>query len=265
MKRIALLALALLYFALPCLPAERDPQAAAWVESRLRTALRESFRLDSQIETLEVLDWGPNVSAFAVDRRILLAKIGLRSAHSAANEGAREFVWSGTSLNRDSRLETPLRIRFRMAAWVERIAARRDIGLGERIDPAALGSLKVAWQATEPVELSGCCRPDSYIGRRAGRSLRQGAIVRPEFLVEAPLVTAGQIVALVSSSGGLSIRTEASASQSGQAGEVIFLKRLDNGVRLRGVIQPDGTVSPSAASEAIQAKSESRSTKAAKP
>jgi flagella basal body P-ring formation protein FlgA len=258
MKQVIFFALELLCFALPCLPAERDPEATAWVESRLRAALRESFRLDSQIETLEVLDWAPNVAAFAVDRRIVLEKNGLRCLRSTAGDVPREFVWSGTSLNADSRLQTPLRIRFRMAAWVERIAALRDIGLGERIDPATLGPVKVAWQATEPADLSGCCHPDSYAGKRAGRTLRQGAIVRREFLVPSPLVTAGQTISIVSGSAGLSLRMEAVASQSGQAGELIFFKRLDNGVRLRGVIQPDGTVSLGAASESIEAKAAKR-------
>jgi flagella basal body P-ring formation protein FlgA len=237
--------------------AETDADATAWVESRLRSALRQSFGLEAQIETLNVLEWAPAVSAFAWERRILLSKSGLRLvARSGSQDGGLEYVWNGTSLHPDSRLETPLRIRFRISAWVERLASQKDILLGEIISSHAIGPVKVAWRPSEPVAFPGCCDADLYLGRKASRTLRQGAVLRPDYFVQAPLVTAGQQVTLISTIGGLSLHAAASAVQSGRTGEVILLKRSDNGVRLRGVIQPDATVVPydASASSPIKAR-----------
>lgn len=255
MKQLICLVLSLIFLDASA-SAEPDPQATAWVDSRLRAALRQSFGLESQIETLEVLEWSPNVAAFALDRRMLLTKNGLRQLRSASKDSPLEYVWNGASLRQDSRLETPLRIRFRIVAWVDRIAAQRDISLGEIIGAATIGPVKVAWRPAEPVDAKDCCQPEIFLGRRATRSLRQGAVLHSDFFVQAPLVTAGQLVTLISTTGGLALRTSAQAVQSGRAGELIFLKRVDNGVRLRGVIQADGTVFPYDNSESLQASAQ---------
>jgi len=83
---------------------------------------------------------------------------------------------------------------------------------------------------------------DAVIGKMLTRPVRTGEPIARADLRRVELVRRDQIVQAVTLLGGARISVRLQAKQSGAAGDVIDVANPESGRRLRGRIQPDGTL-----------------------
>lgn len=237
--------LALVDTALASDPPSQGLPGSPLIEAQLRTALRDTFGLSEDIEFLEVLGFTGPIHCFASKRRITLNKNGLRSDF-ASKAGAAplpdRYTWSGSSKDADSRLETPLRIQFRLRASLHRLVLRRSAQAGEVLGQELISFARVPWRLNESSTQKESYQIEDFLGRQLNKSLKRGTVLVPGMTAEAAVVRAGEVVSFVSKGTRVSIGTEAIAGQSGKLGDWIFLRRLDSGLRLRGVVGGAGLV-----------------------
>ena len=212
---------------------------SAFVESQLRHSLEECFGTRLQIDYLEVLASKPDTSWFVAGRKVLLRRFGIRSLSATPDL----YVWYGMSKDAASLIETSIEFRFRVKASWERVIASEALKAGELLSSQHIEIARLPWRPFEQPLSSAPVRILDYLGKYLTRSLRKGSVLAPGFLAEAPVVRAGELVSLVSTTEGLSIAVNAIAGQGGKVGDLIILKRVDNGIRMRGIVRGAGLVS----------------------
>lgn len=242
-------------------PAVPGLPGSAFVEAQLRNALRDSFGLDEEIEVLAILSFTGPYNCFTPNRQVSLTKNGLRLETSSKGLQAQvtippdRYIWSGSSKDGNSRLEAPIRIQFLLRASQQRLVLRRGAHAGEVLSEDLVSLQRIPWRLKDIPAEKECCRMEYFLGRQLSRSLKGGTILVRAMTMEAAVVRAGEVVSFVSKGTGVSIGTEAIAGQSGKLGDWIFLRRLDSGLRLRGVVGGAGLVYSQPTPDSAQARS----------
>ena len=97
--------------------------------------------------------------------------------------------------------------------------------------------------AMVPAEIAGALTaPDAAVGQEAKVTLFAGRPVHAADLASPALVQRNQVVTVVYSVAGLTIRTDGRALERGGAGAVIKVMNLSSHLTVQGAIIPDGTV-----------------------
>lgn len=128
------------------------------------------------------------------------------------------------------------RAQARVRGTVKVPVATRDLIRG-----AVLSSADIRWADTT---LSDGSIPDAAKvapGWVARRVIRAGEVLQEPGVAEPDLVTAGDVVNVVYTAPGVSIKTHGTALGHGRKGDELFV-RLDNRRRLHGIIAAQNTV-----------------------
>jgi flagella basal body P-ring formation protein FlgA len=83
---------------------------------------------------------------------------------------------------------------------------------------------------------------EAVIGHVARRTLLAGQPIPINAVRDAYLVEQGKTALVIFETGGLTITLQATALQSGSAGDVISLRNNDSGTIIKGTVASDGTV-----------------------
>ena len=82
----------------------------------------------------------------------------------------------------------------------------------------------------------------ALLGKVARRTLLKGQPVPANAVREPYLVQKGKVALVVFEAGGLTITSQATALDSGIAGDVVSLRNIDSNITIKGVVAPDGSV-----------------------
>ncbi len=127
-------------------------------------------------------------------------------------------------LNNGRTMQTvPLVVQSTMRRSV--VIARRSINLGATISAADVEATTMSFTR---LDLRGIEDPAMAIGQRAKRFISGGAMLEVDMLESVPLVKRGQIVTLVSMSGGVRVVTTAKAAGDGKLGERVKVRLADD-------------------------------------
>lgn len=124
----------------------------------------------------------------------------------------------------------------KLERWVETsaaIPARRVIDSEQLVE-------KSGWRY--PFSLAPVTSASDAIGKQLIRSLPAGQMVMPSMLTAANDVERGDVVNVLVSSGGVTLRFDAKAETGGHRNETVLVSLLDSGKRLMARIQDKGKV-----------------------
>lgn len=105
------------------------------------------------------------------------------------------------------------------------VVARRSINLGAKIGPADLRQVDTSFTRLDRLGLQD---EVLAIGQRAKRFIPEGTLLDATMIESVPLVVRGQLVNLVSVSGGVRIVTSGKAAADGLLGEVVRVRSTNN-------------------------------------
>lgn len=101
------------------------------------------------------------------------------------------------------------------------LVAARAINQNAIIKDSDLRLEQLSFSRTNRIGLS---RTSHVIGQKARRFMPEGVMIDPDQVESVPLVARGQLVALESTAGSVSIRTTAKAMETGHIGDVIVVR-----------------------------------------
>ena len=116
--------------------------------------------------------------------------------------------------------------------------AARTIRRGERIDPGALRSERVAVGRTTVAALE----PAEFIGREARIDLMEGTPLTTGVVINPPAVHAGQQVTMLISNERFHLTASGESLNDGRIGDTIAVRRASDGRTVRGTVTAEGQV-----------------------
>jgi len=205
-----------------CVTRSSRPVDPEWIRRAMRAVLPEDAEL-------QLLQW-PDFPLPAGRPEFALA--GLRAA---AEPG--RYKWRGKwivdSGPRSLPLAATVRIRLRRPVLV----ATRSLEAGAVVTP---DDFALDWREVALPSPPAPAEPSSLAGYKVRRPLQAGQTVEPANLTPPQAARPGETVTLVCESGAARIALEAQALTAGRLGDVILVKSLLNGKRLRARLEAPG-------------------------
>lgn len=120
-----------------------------------------------------------------------------------------------------------------------RVVTRRDIGRGELVTAADVGSLE---EQIVGVPLRRLPTTDDVVGSRAIRAIAAGSTVQATYVALRRVIEQGDAVTVVAAAGAVEVTAAMVAADGGRTGDVIRVVNPDTKRYLRGRIVKEGLV-----------------------
>jgi flagella basal body P-ring formation protein FlgA len=219
----------LLYVSLLCLLG-----SAAWADDAQPV---ESLRRAAESYVQAQVAADASVQADAIDTRMRLPACGspLSAASNAAGGGQRWTVSVNCAGPQAWTVYVPVKVASRGGV----VVAARNLPAGSLLTAA---DLRVDTRDTSSLAQGYLSDPAQAVGQTLSRPLAAGAVLTPPGLAHAAVVRRGDLVTLISRSGGFEVRTQGKALANGAAGERLAVENSSSRRVVQGQVAADGTV-----------------------
>ena len=133
---------------------------------------------------------------------------------------------------------------------VEVLTYARDIAAGEVVGPADIG-----WAKAAVAPLDAPRDPDAVIGMAARRPLRAGGVVTGHDVAAPVVVKAGEIIAVVFESDGISLSLQGKALSAAGVGELVNVENPASKKIIQAVVTGPGQAAVGPQAEALKSRS----------
>jgi flagella basal body P-ring formation protein FlgA len=210
-----------------CLLRQAERLEGADVLAAMRSAFRESHGIEWKPEDLELV----RIPEFVAEKGSLRFPItGL-----TGSAGKDAFNWRGVLRAGERRY--PVSVTVRILRRIPVLVAATDIKAGVPIDRGMLKESEEPWD----------CRFRSYpaaieevAGTRLRRAVKQGTVIRREFLGPANAIEAGKSVMVTSAAGKTEVTFHAVAQRNAREGDSFLVRGLDGKSLVRVVATGPG-------------------------
>ncbi|MDB5967599.1 MAG: flgA [Hydrocarboniphaga sp.] len=210
------------------------PYAAVWADDAQAV---ESLRRAAEGYVQAQAPAGAQISADAIDARMRLPACGspLTAASGAGGGGQRWTVAVNCAGPQAWTVYVPVKV----ASVADVVVAARNLPAGSQIAP---GDVRVEKRDTSVLAQGYLADAALAVGQMLSRPLAAGAVLTPPGLARPSVVRRGDLVTLVSRSGGFEVRTQGKALANGALGERLAVENSSSRRVVQGQVAADGTV-----------------------
>jgi flagella basal body P-ring formation protein FlgA len=210
------------------------PYAAVWADAAQPV---ESLRRSAEGYVSAQAPAGSQVTADAIDARMRLPACGspLIASSGAAGGGQRWTIAVTCSGPQAWTVYVPVKV----SSVADVVVAARNLPAGSQL---AAADLRMEKHDTSSLAQGYLADMSIAIGQMLSRPLAAGAVLTPPGLAHAAVVKRGDLVTLVSRSGGFEVRSQGKALANGAAGERLSVENSSSHRVVQGMVAADGTI-----------------------
>lgn len=214
--------------------ADADPGAAVEPLDRIldtaRAFVAEAVRSDDQLET--------RIEVGQLDARLRLTRCE-RAPTAQFAPGARALGNSTVNVRCEAPAPWSIYVPVKIERYAEVVVAARALA---RQQPIGADDIRLERREISTLFSGYLDRPEAAIGLQPKRSLATGQVLTATLLVRRKLVERGQLVNILSSRPGLSVRMSGEALEDGAAGQRIRVRNRASKKIVEGYVESSGTV-----------------------
>ncbi|WP_428312293.1 flagellar basal body P-ring formation chaperone FlgA [Hydrocarboniphaga sp.] len=180
---------------------------------------------------------GAQVNADAIDARMRLpaCAVPLTATSNAVGGGQRWTVAVTCTAPQAWTVYVPVKV----ASVVDVVVAARNLPAGSQL---AAADLRMEKRDTSALAQGYLADMSLAVGQMLSRPLAAGAVLTPPGMTRAAVVRRGDLVTLVSRSGGFEVRSQGKALANGGLGERLTVENSSSHRVVQGQVAADGTV-----------------------
>lgn len=211
-------------------------QAAADYQSR--ASIRETAHQFIASETKAALESVPDIQIGRLDRRLRLTACS-QSLQAFLPPGGRTLGNITVGVRCSGIKPWTVYVPVKVIAYKKVLVATRPMKRGELLSKP---DLKLATQDLSGLRSSYLTKATQAVGKTLKRSIPSGTVLTTTMLTSPSIVRRGQVVTLLSRSGGLQVRASGKALMDGASGQRIRVQNKTSKKVVEGVVVSAGVV-----------------------